>query len=53
MLCSLKTDAKAKPRSFLLSTATQCQDKVQVTLNANYVILEKHKHFYKKDFCCK
>lgn len=53
MLCSLNTDARAEPLSFLLSTATLCQDKVELSLHANYVILVKQKHFYKKYFSYK
>lgn len=48
MLCSLKSEARAEPLSFLLSIATKCQEKVELTLNANYVILVKQEHFNQK-----
>lgn len=53
MLRSLRNDARAEPLSFLLLTATQHQDKVELTLDANYVILVRQKHFNKKDFSYK
>lgn len=56
MLCFLRTDARAESLSFLFCKAAHHHNKVELTLlivNANYVILAKQKHFYKKDFSYK